>query len=209
MIGELYERALERRDGFEVEIEDGAGRRSPLPVGEWMSLRPGDTGLLDRCAGPTLDVGSGPGRLTVALTERGHLALGIDVTPYAVALTVAAGGPALVLDVYDRVPGAGNWTTVLLADGNIGIGGDPSALLGRAFDLLVPGGGQVLVEVMEPGIRSYTGRLRLRTRRVVGEWFPWAWVSAGDVSGLAARHGAEATEVWEEAGRWFTSLSRR
>ncbi|MFF5257901.1 SAM-dependent methyltransferase [Actinomadura viridis] len=209
MIGELYERALERRDGVEVEVEDGAGRRSPLPVGEWMSLRPGDAGLLDRCDGPTLDVGSGPGRLTVALTERGLLALGIDVVPYAVALTVAAGGPALVRDVYGRVPGAGVWRTVLLADGNIGIGGDPSALLGRAFDLLSPCGGRVLVEVMEPGTRSHAGRLRLRNGRAVGDWFPWAWVSADDVAGLAAGHGAAVTEVWEEAGRWFACLGRR
>ncbi|GAA2399586.1 class I SAM-dependent methyltransferase [Actinomadura vinacea] len=208
MIGELYERALERPDGVEVEVEDGTGRRDPLPVGEWMSLRPGDAGLLDRCDGPTLDVGSGPGRLTVALTERGLLALGIDVAPYAVALTVAAGGPALVRDVYDRVPGAGIWTTVLLADGNIGIGGDPSALLGRVFALLAPGGGRVLAEVMAPGTRSHAGRVRLRTGRAVGEWFPWARVSADDVIGLAEGQGAEVTEVWEEGGRWFASLGR-
>ncbi|GAA4238617.1 class I SAM-dependent methyltransferase [Actinomadura meridiana] len=208
MIGELYERALERRDGADIEIEDGTGRRTPLPLAEWMSLRPGDTGLLDRCAGPTLDVGSGPGRLTVALTERGLLALGIDVAPYAVALTVASGGPALVRDVFGRVPGAGVWTTVLLADGNIGIGGDPSTLLRRSFGLLARGG-RVLVEVMEPGTRSHAERLRLRTGGVVGDWFPWARVSADDIAGLAARDGAEVTEVWEEAGRWFASLTPR
>ena len=100
MIGELYERALEGRGG--VEVEDGAGRRVPLPVEDWMTVRPGDLGLLDRCDGPTLDVGSGPGRLTVALTERGLLALGIDIAPHAVALTVAAGGPALCRDVFDE-----------------------------------------------------------------------------------------------------------
>jgi SAM-dependent methyltransferase len=207
VIGELYERALERR--ADVEIEDGAGRRAPLPVADWMSLRPGDAGLLDRCAGPTLDVGSGPGRLTVALTERGLLALGIDIAPYAVALTVASGGPALVRDVFGRVPGAGIWTTVLLADGNIGIGGDPSTLLRRAFGLLARGGGRVLVEVTEPGTRSSTGPLRLRTGGAVGEWFPWARVSADDVAGLAARNGAEVSEVWEEAGRWFACLVPR
>jgi SAM-dependent methyltransferase len=151
---------------------------------------------------------SGPGRLTVALTERGLLALGIDVAPYAVALTVAAGGPALCRDVFDRVPGAGIWTTVLLADGNIGIGGDPSALLGRVFDLLAPGGGRVLVEVLAPGTRSRAEPVRLRTGHAVGDWFPWAWVSADDVAGLAASRGALVTEVWEEAGRWFASLGR-
>ena len=207
MIGELYERALAGRADAEVEVEDAAGRRRRLPVEEWKALRPGDHGLLDRCASPTLDVGSGPGRLTVALTERGLLALGIDVAPYAVALTVAAGGPALCRDVFDRVPGAGIWATVLLADGNIGIGGDPSALLGRVFDLLAPDG-RVLVEVLAPGARSRADRVRLRTGHAVGDWFPWAWVSADDVATLAAARGARVTEVWEEAGRWFASLSR-
>ncbi|GLZ09518.1 methyltransferase type 12 [Actinomadura sp. NBRC 104412] len=207
MIGELYERALEGRDGVEVEFEDGTGHRGPLPVQEWMALRPGDQGLLERCVGPTLDVGSGPGRLTVALTERGLLALGIDIAPYAVALTVAAGGPALCRDVFGHVPGAGIWTTLLLADGNIGIGGDPRTLLERALGLLAPGG-RVLAEVMPPGIRTYTGRVRLRTGRVVGDWFPWAWVSADDIAGLAGECGAAVTEVWEEAGRWFVALNR-
>src|SRR5262249_61510991 len=74
---------------------------------------------------PTLDVGSGPGRLTVALAECGIPALGIDVTPYAVHLARAAGALTLLRDVFGRVPGAGRWMTVLLADGNIGIGGEP------------------------------------------------------------------------------------
>ncbi|MEU5882143.1 SAM-dependent methyltransferase [Spirillospora sp. NPDC047279] len=203
MIGELYERALE--GSHRVEIEDAAGRRRPLPVGEWLDLRPGDAALLGRCAGPTLDVGSGPGRLTVALTERGLLALGIDIAPYAVALTVAAGGPALCRDVFDRVPGAGQWRTILLADGNIGIGGDPVALLRRAGELL-GAGGRILAEVAAPGTRSRTERVRLRTAGNVGEWFAWARVSADDAAMFAAGAGAAVAESWEEAGRWFVSL---
>ncbi|GAA0570883.1 SAM-dependent methyltransferase [Actinomadura livida] len=205
MIGELYERALAGRAG--VEVEDGTGRRSALPVQEWMALRPGDEGVLDRCDGPTLDVGSGPGRLTVALTERGILALGIDTAPYAVELTVAAGGPALCRDVFGRVPGAGIWTTLLLVDGNIGIGGAPSALLARAFALLAPGG-RVLAEVRAPGTGAYSGPVRLRSGQAVGEWFPWAWVSADDIAGIAWESGAAVKEIWEEAGRWFVALSR-
>ncbi|WP_433337623.1 class I SAM-dependent methyltransferase [Spirillospora sp. CA-294931] len=203
MIGELYERAL--GGASRVEVEDAAGRRSPLPVEEWMGPRPGDAALLDRCEGPALDVGSGPGRLTAALTERGVLALGIDIAPHAVALTVAAGGPALRRDVFGQVPGAGRWETVLLADGNIGIGGDPAALLCRVLELLAPGG-RVLAEVAGPGTRSRVDRVRLRTGGAVGEWFSWAWVAADDVAELAAGCGAAVAEIWEEAGRWFVEL---
>ncbi|MBW8486883.1 class I SAM-dependent methyltransferase [Actinomadura parmotrematis] len=203
MIGELYARALSGTG--RVEIEDAAGHRRPLPVDDWRALRPGDHGLLDRCTGPALDVGSGPGRFTAALTARGVLALGIDVAPHAVALTVAAGGPALVRDVFGDVPGAGGYATVLLADGNIGIGGDPAALLGRAAELLAPGG-RLLAEVAPPGTPSVVERVRLRGGRVTGEWFAWAVVSADDIA--AAAGGYRVAEIWEEAGRWFAALLR-
>ncbi|MEU9016923.1 class I SAM-dependent methyltransferase [Actinomadura sp. NPDC048394] len=203
MIGELYEEAL--RGAAPVEIEHADGRRRPLPVQDWLALRPGDAELLDRCRGATLDVGSGPGRLTAALARRGLPVLGIDVAPRAVALTIAAGAPALCRDVFGRVPGAGRWRTVLLADGNIGIGGDPAVLLRRVLALLGPGG-RALVEVDPPGAGSRTEPLRLRSGRAVGEWFPWAHVSADGAGALAAACAAEITERWEEAGRWFVAL---
>src|ERR1700743_2888321 len=148
VIGELYEHALTGR--AEPEIEHADGSRTPLPVADWLRALPGDTSIVDRCSGATLDVGSGPGRLTVALAERGIPALGIDVTPYAVQIARASGAFAILRDVFGRVPGTGRWKTVLLADGNIGIGGDPAALLRRIGDLLAPDG-HPLGQVPRPG----------------------------------------------------------
>src|SRR5262249_39719384 len=111
---------------------------------------PGDESVIDRCAGLTLDVGTGSGRLTVALAERGIPALVIDLAARAVTLTRSSGALALRRDVFGHLPGAGRWATVLLADGAIGIGGDPAALLRRAGELLMPGGA-VLAEASPPG----------------------------------------------------------
>lgn len=208
MIGALYEGSLA---GFgQVEIEHADGRRRPLDVAQWMGHRPGDQSLLDRCAGPTLDVGSGPGRLTVALAARRIPALGIDITPYAVELTRAAGGLALVRDVFSRVPGAGRWATALLADGNIGIGGEPTALLRRVAELLAPGG-QVLVEVEGPERASGVDHLRLCAATGPGQpgpWFRWAYVNRDDITACARTAGLLATQRWTEAGRWFATLRR-
>ncbi|MEU4820329.1 class I SAM-dependent methyltransferase [Actinomadura sp. NPDC023710] len=203
MIGELYDEAL--RGAATVEIEHADGRRRPLPVQDWLALRRGDAGLLDRCTGATLDVGSGPGRLTVALARREIPVLGIDIAEPAVALTIEAGGPALCRDVFGRVPGAGLWQTVLLADGNIGIGGDPATLLRRVLALLAPSG-QVLAEVDPPGAPSRTEALRLRSGRAVGEWFPWAHVSADAAPILATACRATVAEQWQETDRWFVAL---
>ncbi|KAB8192799.1 SAM-dependent methyltransferase [Nonomuraea phyllanthi] len=199
MIGELYEESLQ---GAEIDIEYADGRREPLRAMRWLRPIDGDEAMLSRCTGPTLDVGSGPGRLTVALAARGVAALGIDVTPHAVRLTLQAGGMALCRDVFGRVPGAGRWATALLADGNIGIGGDPVALLRRMRQLVRPGG-EVIAEVAPPGTPSRIDRVRLRQGEVAGEWFGWADVSASDAPWLAGESGFEVTECHEEAGRWF------
>jgi SAM-dependent methyltransferase len=195
----------------QTEIEHADGSITPLWAGDWRRLQPGDASLIDRCSGPTLDVGSGPGRLAVALAERGVPTLGIDVAPQAVRMARSAGSLTLLRDVFDRVPGTGRWTIVLLADGTIGIGGDPSALLQRVAELLAPFG-QALVEVQPPGRELRRERVRLRHCRGhgqrVGDWFPWAHVGADQLSGIAAEAGLCPAETWSSGGRWFTTLRK-
>jgi SAM-dependent methyltransferase len=213
VIGALQGEALagppDRR--WQTEIEHADGSITPLWADDWRRLRPGDASLIDRCSGPTLDVGSGPGRLTVALAERGVLALGIDVAPHAVRVARSAGSLTLLRDVFSRVPGTGRWRIVLLADGSIGIGGDPAALLRRVAELLAPPG-QALVEVQPPGRELRRERVRLRHSRghghQAGDWFPWAQVGADQLAGIAAEVGLSTAETWSSGGRWFATLGR-
>jgi SAM-dependent methyltransferase len=203
VIGELYEHALAGHARPEIEHADGT--RLPLAVDDWLHDSPGDKSILDRCHGPTLDVGSGPGRLTVALAERGVPALGIDITPYAVHMARTAGALTLLRDVFDRVPGTGRWMTVLLADGNIGIGGDPAALLRRIGELLTPAG-QAIVEVQPPGSPLRQEKVRLRHAGLVSSWFPWAYVGADQIGEVADEAGLSMEESWSAENRWFAAL---
>jgi SAM-dependent methyltransferase len=202
-MGERYELTLAGHPRAEVEHADGS--TTPLPASDWLRLRPGDASLIARCDGPTLDVGSGSGRLTVALAERGVPVLGIDVIPHTVRTAQAAGALALLRDVFDQVPGTGRWTTIVLADGNIGIGGDPGALLHRLAELLAPDG-QALVEVEPPGARLLPERVRARHGTEAGDWLPWVTVGADHIAELAAQAGLSAAETWSADGRWFTAL---
>src|ERR1700744_598730 len=150
-----------------------------------------------RSRGPTLDVGSERGRLTVALAERGIPALGIDVTPLAVRIARASGALAIIRDVFDRVPGTGRWQTVLVADGNIGIGGDPAALLERIGDLLAPQG-HALVEVQAPGVPLAGQREAETGAGPADDRSSWVRVGADQIGDMARSAGLVLRETWTE-----------
>lgn len=186
---------------------DADGGTAPAPADDLLRLRPGDSSLIDRCGGPTLDVGSGPGRLTVALAERGVPALGIDVTTEAVNLARSAGALALQRDVFSRVPGTGRWMFVLLAEGSIGIGGDPVALLSRVAELLAPSG-RAIVEVQPPGREHLREWVTLRHWKQPGDLFPCAPVGADQLAVMAGQAGFSQAETWSAGGRWFVTLHK-
>lgn len=187
---------------------DEAGRRSPLgpALGRWCGLvDPVDLALLARADGAVLDVGCGPGRLVAELARQGQSALGVDVAAAAVRLTTRAGGAAIRRSVFDPLPGEGRWGAVLLVDGNVGIGGDPVALLARLAALLAPSG-RAVVEVEAPGGPSGVERVRLEGDGAVSSWFPWARLSVDDVGAVARAAGLAARDVWSGGERWFAEL---
>ncbi len=184
------------------------GRTRPLPVDVWTAIEvSGDTGLIARCAGATLDIGCGPGRLVVAVAGRGLPVLGVDIAPGAVRLARARGALAITRSVFAELPGRGRWRTALLADGNVGIGGDPVGLLVRVRDLLAPGG-TALVELDPPGTHSGPVLVQMEHAGQLSGWFPWAHLAVGHAEVAADAAGFTVTETWEEAGRWFAALVR-
>ncbi|HEX6347591.1 class I SAM-dependent methyltransferase [Umezawaea sp.] len=194
--------------GSRCWLDLGAGRRVDLPVDRWHTdADPADRVLVDACAGPTVDLGCGPGRLVAALVERGIVALGVDHSEVAVSLTRSRGGPALHRDLFTPLPGEGRWSHVLLADGNIGIGGDPTALLRRVRGLL-HGRGTVLLEVDPPGCGLRRERARVGGEDAGGVWFDWAWLDPAALETAAHDAGFRVRWLVERAGRWFAELEQ-
>ncbi|MEV0895952.1 class I SAM-dependent methyltransferase [Actinoplanes sp. NPDC049802] len=207
---DVYDRALNRAAGggtAELTLRGNDGRERRFDAAAWCRpRRPGDDGLLDRCEGATLDVGCGPGRLTEALLRRGRPALGIDVSAAAVRLTRARGALALRRDVFAPLPGQGRWDHLLLADGNIGIGGDPAGLLRRCRDLLAPDG-RLHTELEPPGAGSWSGPATLHDGDGPPAPLRWAQVAADDLPSPARAAGLIIHTTWTEANRWFATLT--
>jgi hypothetical protein len=159
----------------------------------------------DRGHGPTLDVGCGPGRLTAALTHRGFHALGIDISAEAVRQTRARGAAAVHQDVFAELPGSTAWQHILLADGNIGLGGDPVRLLIRVAELS-SASGSVLVEVAGPGTGTVHEQVRLRVGEQMSPPFDWATVGVDTISAVAGKAGLTLTRLDQESGRHVATL---
>lgn len=194
--GPLY---LRRTDGWLL----------PLEVERWCARADtADLEVLRRCEGAVLDVGCGPGRLIAALAAQGRRALGIDVSEAAVERTVGLGGQALHRSVFDSVPGEGRWGTALLIDGNLGIGGDPAALLDRMDQLLAPNG-LLIVETVPVDIDE---RVRVRVadgRGAAGTPFPWARLGTPALLRHARHAGWRPDGQWSTGGRSFVALRSR
>jgi SAM-dependent methyltransferase len=201
---ELYGASLGA--GGSLVLRDDAGGTRTLPLDIWLGAAGAvDERVLDRARGPVLDVGCGPGRHVHALARRGVLAVGVDVSPVAVALARRRGASVLEASIFDRLPGAGRWQTGLLLDGNIGIGGRPDALLRRLVGLLAAGG-IVLVELDPPGAGVARSRVRLEAGATVSDWFAWAHVGAEAIAIPARAAGMRVAARWHDQGRWFAAL---
>jgi SAM-dependent methyltransferase len=186
-----------------------ATQAQQLPMGSWSKVADtADRVVLGHCTGATLDIGCGPGRMSQHLARQGGCVLGIDLVPEAVALTRERGSSALVRDVYEHLPGEGRWDTALLADGNIGIGGDPVRLLGRVYDLLAPNG-RVVVDLAAPGAGIQTVMLTLECAGTRSAPFAWSFVGPESVRQVALAAGMYVAGLHEYDGRWFAVLEKR
>lgn len=195
--------------GAHCELVHADGRAKRFAAHRWTGPATAvDVELfVDPCTGPTLDVGCGPGRLTVAVAQKGLPALGIDISAEAVRLAREGGASAVQQDVFDELPQSSRWSHMLLADGNIGLGGDPVRLLSRLRRKLETGG-TMLVELAGPGTLGSRHRVHLRVGGRASDPFDWATVGIDEIERVAEIAGLAVIGVRRLAGRYVATLGR-
>jgi SAM-dependent methyltransferase len=163
--------------------------------------------ILSRCEPPVLDLGSGPGRMVRALTESGRSALGVDISAQAVSASMRQGALALRARIEDPLPAEGRWGTVLLMDGNVGIGGNVADLLARCRQLVAPGG-LIICEVDPVGSRHDREIVVLRSRSTASMPLVWSRIGAAALVEVAAGLDLWTAEEWSAGDRAFVALRR-
>lgn len=191
--------ALHRRGDPRAAIEvDVAGWRAPA--------NDVDVRVFIGLASPLLDIGCGPGRMVRAAEEHGLAAMGIDISAAAAKLASAEGTPVLRRSVFEHLPLEGLWRSILLMDGNIGIGGDPAALLARCAQLLADDGGVVVEVDADPDLHVLDSYTAISDDGRMSAPFPWARVGGTALALIAAESGFAVTDAWGAANRRFVAL---
>jgi SAM-dependent methyltransferase len=210
-----------RREPYARALADGSGTLTLRPDSEHHAAEPVDfdvrswceeasaleSSLLRNLQGPVLDVGCGPGRLLAAAQRIGLTALGIDTSTAAVDRARGRGARALEQSIFAPVPQPGHWQSVILLDGNIGIGGSVSSLLRRCRQLIAPHGTLLVeVEADETLDTVYLAVLEDATGNQ-SEPFRWARTGFAGLQSRAQRTGWAVVNVQRVQGRVFCRLS--
>ncbi|MEP6478391.1 MAG: class I SAM-dependent methyltransferase [Rhodoglobus sp.] len=182
----------------------------PVEVARFLAAADEDdrTALQD-ARGPIIDLGCGPGRLVRAAILGGHLALGIDASQTAVNIAQGQGLPVLHRSIFQELPAEGTWGTAMLIDGNIGIGGDPAALLRRCAELVLDRGrGRILVEThSDPDRDSTFDAVVVDDLERSSLPFAWAEVGANALRRYALLAGISLVKNWMVGQRTFVEYA--
>ncbi len=160
--------------------------------------------------GRVLDVGCGPGRVTLHLQTRGHQVVGIDVSPLAVQVARARGArDARVLALEEVGPALGRFQTVVMFGNNFGLlrSREAAPRLLRRLGRVMADDARVLAASLDvyrtdnPAHLTYqqrnqargrmAGQIRIRIRHLqyATPWFDYLMVSPAEMAELAEAGG--------------------
>lgn len=196
---------------------------------------PWEAELLQDLAGPVLDIGAGPGRISAWAQARGEVAVAIESSPLTAQVARERGLADVRLGRWedlDKLLGADEraFGSVLLMGHNLGLGGTLAGLeqLLRSLHACTrPQAALLATSIQFSETREaihltyqhaaraagrYPGELSIRVeyQGQVGPYFPWLIIEREDLTRLGSRTGwdLERTVLSEEGGHYGVVLRR-
>jgi len=198
--------------------------KTPLLAGP-EAFDPTEAAALTFARGRVLDVGCGAGRHALALLERGHVVVGLDVSPLALAVARRRGVQHTVWAAATAPPfAAASFDTFLLLGNNLGLAGDVEgtvAMLRRLRRLARPGG-VLIASCRDPAATenpvhlAYHERNRARGRPIgqvtlreeyagqLSLWFDLLLLTSAEATALAERVGWRMAQLLSKRKELFT-----
>jgi SAM-dependent methyltransferase len=221
--GEILMAVLEGRPALEIlERDDGliwGGDPSDYfaPFRRWPAA---ERRAMRWVRGRVLDVGTGAGRASLHLQERGHEVVAIDESPLAVEVARRRGvRDARVCRLSDVGEAMGVFDTVLLLRNNFGLAGDGGqapAVLGR-LAALTSARGRIVTDSVDParadpafrdGARAESAapRLRVRWHRHATPWFRYLMLSPAAAGRLVEGTGWRLARLIDDGSPRFAMV---
>jgi SAM-dependent methyltransferase len=201
-----------------IEREDGTINGAPADQylagpDEW---QPHDHRAIARVRGRALDIGTGAGRIALALQESGVPVTGLDVSPGAIVVARRRGLRDTALATVDEhAHGGHRYDTFLLLGNNLGLLEGRHRVAGflDALAAMAAPGAQVIAHGTDPygttdplhvGYHEFNRsrgrlggqlRLRLRYRELATDWFDYLFCSVDELRTLVAGTRWRLTDV--------------
>ncbi|HEX9907219.1 MAG TPA: class I SAM-dependent methyltransferase [Thermoplasmata archaeon] len=222
-----------RRDDL-LEMERDDGYIDELGLGEYFAdyddFPVCEKDALERVKGRVLDIGLGPGRVSLHLQSKGFEVFGIDLTSEAVQVARRRGVlHAARMSACELGFAKSMFDTAILFGNNFGLCGSPERVVDMLAALrdIVTDDGVVLAESIDhtdtdkPAHLAYTrmnverGRLpgqiviRNRYKGAVGDWFELLLVTPEEMRALAAQAGWRIERLLSAQGRCLSRSCAR
>lgn len=187
---------------------------------------------LAHARGRVLDIGLGPGRVSLHLQSVGLDPVGVDLSDGALEVARRRGvRNAVIMSACDLRFPKGHFDTAVAFGNNFGLCGSPEGVMGMLLRLreVVADDGAFLAESIDPlntsapehlkyhernrsaGRMPGQVRLRLAYKGAVGDWFDLLLVTPGEMRVLAERTGWRVSETYyaPDEGPVYVSVLRK
>ncbi len=214
---------VEREDGF-IDASGMGPRAYFSAYPDWEEhVKRG----VDLAKGRILDIGCGAGRHSLYLQEKGHNAVGIDLSPLAIEVCKTRGlKNAVVLDIKDLGTSLGMFDTVLMMGNNFGLFGNPKLAKSKLKTLFIMTGtdGQIIAQIQDPygttnkehldyhafnrrrGRMSGQLRIRVRYRSYATPWFDYLFVSKNELIKVLSGTGWKLAKTIDGQGSNYIAV---